>query len=83
MEFWWIIVIAFFAVALVVICGGKSGFQISPPIREGFRDPIWPNRQKMILNWYPNTYGSIYGFPRRYGGSWDIFSGYPVMDRVY
>ena len=82
MGCWWIIIILF-AMALVLVCGSKSGFQMSSSIREGYRDPIWLNRQKLVKNWYPNTYGSIYGFPRRYGGSWDIFSGYPVMDKVY
>ena len=83
MDFWWIVVIAFFAVALVVICGSKNRFQISPPVREGYRDPLWINRLKYTQDYYPRTYGSIYGFPRRYGGSWDIFSGYPYFDKVY
>ncbi len=82
MDFWWAVVIAFFAVALVVICGSRSGFQLSPPVKEGYRDPIWPNRQKLV-QWYGQTYGSIYGFPRRYGGSHDIFSGYPYYYRAY
>jgi len=83
MEFWWAVAIAFFAAALVVVCGSKSGFRFSPQVKEGYRDPIWPNVQKMTQDWYPRANGSIYGFPRRYGGSHDIFSGYPYYYKAY
>nr|QBK85882.1 MAG: hypothetical protein LCMAC101_04770 [Marseillevirus LCMAC101] len=83
MDFWWIVVIAFFAVALVVVCGNKSRFQISPPIREGYRDPIYLNVDKMVNDWYPRSNGSVYGFNRMYGGSWNIFTGYPYYDKAY
>ena len=83
MDFWWAVVIAFFAAALVVICGSKSRFRVSPPVKEGFRDPIWMNRQKMVYDWYPRANGSIYGYPSMYGGSWNIFTGYPYYDKVY
>ena len=83
MDFWWIVVIAFFAVALIVICGNKSKFQIAPPIIEGYRDPIYLNTAKMVYDWYPRSNGSIYGFPYRYGGTWNIFSGYPYYDKAY
>jgi len=51
--------------------------------REGYRDPIYLNREKMVRDWYPRANGSIYGFPYRYGGSWDIFSGFAYYPRVY
>lgn len=51
--------------------------------KEGYRDPIYLNRQKMVEDWYPRANGSIYGFPYRYGGSWDIFSGFPYYNRAY
>lgn len=51
--------------------------------REGYRDPIYLNREKLAYDWYPRANGSIYGFPYRYGGSWSIFSGYPYYDTAY
>jgi len=53
------------------------------PLIEGYRDPIYLNRQKMVKDWYPRSNGSIYGYPYRYGGSWSMFSGYPYYDRAY
>ena len=51
--------------------------------REGYRDPLYLNREKLAYDWYPRANGSIYGFPYRYGGSWSIFSGYPYYDTAY
>lgn len=51
--------------------------------REHYRDPIYLNRAKMMYDWYPRSNGSIYGWTHDYGGSWDIFSGYPYYDRAY
>ena len=51
--------------------------------KESYRDPIYMNRQKLTKDWYPNTNGSIYGFPAIYGGSWNIFTGYPSYENVY
>lgn len=50
---------------------------------EGYRDPIYLNRAKYIYDIYPRANGSIYGFPYRYGGSWNLFSGFPYYDRAY
>ena len=52
-------------------------------MKEGYRDPLYLNRAKMVYDWYPRANGSIYGFPYRYGGSWDLMSGYPYYDRAY
>ena len=92
MDFWWIVVIAFFAVALIVICGNKSKFQISPPVREGYRDPLWMNTSMLTQN-YAKSNGSIYGFARTgcgkrnsgpwNCGSWNIFTGYAYYDKAY
>ena len=51
--------------------------------REGYRDPLYLNRQKFMYDWYPRANGSIYGYPYRYGGSWNLFSGYPYYDKAY
>lgn len=51
--------------------------------RENYRDPIYLNRAKMIYDWYPRTNGSIYGWSNSYGGSWNIFSGYPYYTSAY
>jgi hypothetical protein len=51
--------------------------------KEYYRDPIYLNRAKYIYDIYPRTNGSIYGFPHRYGGSWDIFSGHPQYWKAY
>ena len=45
--------------------------------KEDYVDPLYLNRSKLIEDIYPRANGSIYGFPHRLGGSWDIFSGYP------
>lgn len=49
---------------------------------EGYRDPIYLNRQKLD-EWYEKTNGSIYGYPYGYGGNWSIMSGFPYYDRAY
>lgn len=54
-----------------------------PCQKEGYRDPIYMNRQKMIYDWYPRTNGSIYGWPMDYGGSWNMFSGFVYYDKAY
>lgn len=63
--------------------------------REGYRDPLYLNRYKMIYDWYPKSNGSIYGFPVRIpldqgggnastpGGGWHLMSGYPYYDKAY
>ena len=50
---------------------------------EGYRDPIYLNRSKYMYDIYPRANGTIYGFPHRYGGSWDIFSGYAYYPTAY
>lgn len=51
--------------------------------REGYRDPIYLNRKKYTSDYYPRSNGSIYGFPYGDGGSWNIFSGFPMYWRAY
>lgn len=50
---------------------------------EGYRDPIYLNRQKLAYDWYPRANGSIYGYPIKYGGSWNLFSGFPYYPKAY
>lgn len=51
--------------------------------REFYRDPIYLNRAKLSYDWYPRANGSIYGWPIRYGGSWNLFSGFPYYNKAY
>ncbi len=69
-----ILIIVLFSLAII---GG-----ISRKI-EGYRDPIYLNRQKMVYDWYPRSNGSIYGLPYQYGGSYSLFSGYPYYYNAY
>ncbi len=75
----------FLLVAALIIFAIVFLFATNKPCgcKEGYRDPIYLNREKLIYDWYPRANGSIYGFPLRYGGSWTIFSGYPYYDRAY
>ena len=75
----WILVLILFVILLVFSCSKRSSFKM----KEGYRDPLYLNRAKMVYDWYPRANGSIYGFPYRYGGSWDLMSGYPYYDRAY
>jgi len=50
--------------------------------REGYRDPIYPNRAKLAYDWYPRSNGSIYGFYQPYG-SWNLLSGFPYYNNAY
>jgi len=63
---------------LVGICITKKGNLV-----EGYRDPIYLNRAKYAFDIYPRSNGSIYGFPYGRGGSWNIFSGFPLYPKAY
>lgn len=52
------------------------------PSREGYVDPIYIDPSELD-RWYKKTNGDIYGFPHKYGGDWDILSGFPYYDRAY
>jgi len=49
---------------------------------EGYRDPIYLNRSKLVYDWYPRANGSIYGFALPWG-SWNLFSGFPYYPKAY
>ncbi len=49
---------------------------------EGYRDPIYLNRSKLLYDYYPRSNGSIYGTSYKDGGQWSIFSGHPQYDTV-
>jgi len=70
-------------IILILIGLGLLLWWMCRPKREGYRDPLYLNRAKMIYDWYPRANGSIYGFPFRYGGSWSMFSGYPYYWKAY
>lgn len=57
-------------VVLVIVFSTKK--------KEGYRDPIYLNRRKMIQDWYPRTNGSIYG--NKCDG---LFSGFAYYDKAY
>lgn len=44
---------------------------------EGYRDPIYLNRRKMLCDWYPRANGSIYGLQSH------VLSGFPYFDKAY
>lgn len=44
---------------------------------EGYRDPIYLNRKKMLCDWYPRSNGSIYGLQSH------VLSGFPYFDKAY
>jgi len=50
--------------------------------REGYRDPIYLNRAKLVYDWYPRANGDIYGMPIPYG-SWNLMSGFPYYPKAY
>ena len=70
-----IVIIIFVA----LLCFNKK----SSYLRENYRDPIYLNREIYALDIYPRSNGSIYGFPIKYGGSWNLFSGFPWYDKAY
>lgn len=45
--------------------------------REGYRDPLYLNKEKMDCAWYPYSNGSIYG------NDSNIFTGYQYNDKAY
>jgi len=57
-------------------------FSINKHCREGYRDPIYLNRAKLVYDWYPRANGSIYGMPIPYG-SWHLMSGFPYYPKAY
>ncbi|MDB4769569.1 hypothetical protein OAG24_01250 [bacterium] len=72
------IIIILLVVLLVLYFGG-----FFKNVREGYRDPLYLNRTKFVYDWYPKSNGSIYGFPVRYNGGWQLMSGYPYYDKAY
>lgn len=52
-------------------------FLMFKPTREHFRDPIYMDKDKLMLDYYPQTNGTIYG------NCSDIFSGYSYYDKAY
>ncbi len=77
-------IIIFVVIFVIILCIIKSGnFRDFGSTKEGYRDPIYLNRAKMVYDWYPRANGSIYGFSYKNGGSWNLFSGYPYYDRAY
>ena len=70
---WYIILIIILIVLLLWYKKGKI---------EGYRDPLYLNREKLVYDWYPRSNGSIYGMYRPYG-DWDLFTGFPFYNNVY
>jgi len=75
-----ILFIIFFTI-LFVLLYSRSSKNVN--VVEGYRDPIYMNRAKLVYDYYPRTNGTIYGFSRLQGGSWDMFSGYPQYYKAY
>ena len=48
-----------------------------PKTHEGYLDPVYPNEQKLITDWYPRANGSIYGAQS------NVLSGFPFYSRAY
>lgn len=67
-------------IIVVVFCGILALYFSKTSYREGYRDPLYLNRSKLMYDYYPRSNGSIYGLPYRYGGSWSIFSGHTYYD---
>lgn len=74
MELSKILVIIFVVICILLLSSSNI---------ENYRDPIYLNSKKLNCDWYPRANGSIYGFPHKLGGTWDIFSGYPYYDKAY
>jgi len=52
-------------------------FLLFEETKEGYRSPIYLNRQKMECDWYPRSSGSLYG------NSSHVLSGFPYYDKAY
>jgi hypothetical protein len=50
---------------------------VKTAIVENFREPIFPNKEKMQLDNYPRANGSIYGEDS------GLMMGYPFYDKAY
>lgn len=50
--------------------------------KEGYREPIYIDKDALEA-WYQHTNGSIYGFPHKFGGEWDVLRGFPFYDKAY
>ena len=72
-ELFFLIFLGVLLVYVVVMCN-KS--------KEGYRDPIYIDKSSLD-RWYEHSNGSIYGFPHRFGGDWDVLRGFPYYDRAY
>lgn len=49
---------------------------------EGYREPIYIDKDQ-LGRWYQHSNGSIYGFPHKFGGKWDVLRGFPYYDKAY
>lgn len=62
-------------VVILAIVFGKILF--GKKLVEGYRDPIYLNRRKMLCDYYPRANGSIYGLESH------VLSGFPYWDSAY
>lgn len=62
---------------ILIVVAAIALFIFLSPTREGYREPIYLNRKKMLCDWYPRANGSIYG---PYS---NLLSGFPYYDKAY
>ena len=63
--------------ALLILLAATSFGMLKESSKEGYRDPIYLNKEKMDCMWYPYSNGSIYGPDS------NIFTGYQYNFKAY
>ena len=73
---------------LIIIAAVVVSFYIyqryGPKQREGYKDGLWMNKEKIYYDYYTRSNGSIYGAPLQGKDKmWDMFNGFPVYPKAY